>query len=164
MLQRRWEMISYSKQRISRPMFSASSVSNSRHWISSKWLGQQGSCPGSHTTKGARVVTGIFGNVVPVKSGFHTGKNFSEYYSQFGRVPSETFLSLAIGQNFWRISVLGGAKLFTCLGLPQESVRPRLHIARTKNTWTYVSVPSSLIVQQILSNVLTHIQSFEPSL
>ena len=37
---------------------------------------------------GAQVVTAIMENVGPVNSGFHTQKNFSENYLQFGHVPS----------------------------------------------------------------------------
>ena len=51
--------------------------------------------------KGLQDNTGITGNVVPVKSGFHIHKIISEYYPQFGHTPSKRFTSPVLkAKNF----------------------------------------------------------------
>jgi hypothetical protein len=51
--------------------------------------GQPGRCPGNQPKKGQEDVAGTLGNTVLLDSGFHTGKNFSKNYLQFGDVHSK---------------------------------------------------------------------------
>jgi hypothetical protein len=52
-----------------------------------KWWASQATAQGTNR-KGQKDVTEIFRNMVQANSGFHTRKNFSENYSQFGHTTS----------------------------------------------------------------------------
>jgi hypothetical protein len=56
-----------------------------------------GQLPEAPTYKARYDVTGIIGHVVPVTLGFHTRKNFSENYPQFGYAPPKGFASPVLG-------------------------------------------------------------------
>jgi len=61
--------------------------------------------------------------MVLVSSGFHTQKNLSENYPQFGHALSKSFAGPVLCRKSLRISVWRDAKLLACPGRPPVSGR-----------------------------------------
>jgi hypothetical protein len=89
---------------------------------------------GEPTNKGCQPdVTEIIWSMVPINSGFHTRKNMSENYSQFGHTPSNKFRQPCPSpKNFKEYRFEGasnyehaqGTNLLACPGGPHILVRP----------------------------------------
>jgi hypothetical protein len=77
-----------------------------------------GQLPRVLTYKGCWDVTGIIGNMVPVKSGFHTWKNFSENYPHFGHVPLNMFARHVLGQKVLKNVSSKGCKIISLPRVP----------------------------------------------
>ena len=89
-------------------------------WIKGRPVGQ---LPRVSSSEGRYDINRIIVNVVPVNSGFHRWKNFTENYQQFGNTRSRILTSLVLNrkkfrkyqfqtaQNYWRAR---GAKLLAC--------------------------------------------------
>lgn len=66
----------------------------------------------------ARGITGMIGNVVLVNSSFHTRKDFSENYLQFGHASSKCFASPVLGRKRLKNIGLEGRQIISLLRTP----------------------------------------------
>jgi hypothetical protein len=75
-----------------------------------------GSCRGTNLQGTLRCHQHRHTCMVPVNSGFHMAKNFSENYPQFWHMPLNRFATFVLVQNSIKILVWRGIKILTCPG------------------------------------------------